>query len=94
MGRKQCGMNDADAFCGGRSLVYVEGEASMRKFTNSENQQQQALSIVQRKGLTLHPSSSICEGSTDSVIGQIDVLEKREPGSSSSSSESSGESSE
>ena len=31
---------------------------------------------------------------TDSVIGQIDVLEKREPGSSSSSSESSGESSE
>ena len=31
-----------------RSMVYIEGEASMRKFTNSENKEQQALSIVQR----------------------------------------------
>lgn len=37
----------------GRSMVYVEGEASMRKFTNSENREQQALSIVQREPSTL-----------------------------------------
>ena len=30
------------------SLVYIEGEATMRKFTNADNQEQQALSIVQR----------------------------------------------
>ena len=52
-------MNDADKFRDGRSLVYVEGEASMRKFTNSENQQQQALSIVQRKDLSSFSSAHL-----------------------------------
>lgn len=63
----------------------------MRKFTNSENQQQQALSIVQRKRgfFLLSLSSRLGDSITDTVVGQIDVLEKREPGGSSSSSESS-----
>ena len=59
----------------------------MRKFTNSENQQQQALSIVQRKDPHLHSSSRPCKSITDQVIGQIDVLEKREPDKSSDSGE-------
>lgn len=32
----------------GRSMVYVEGEASMRKFQRENEGEQQALSIVQR----------------------------------------------
>ena len=30
------------------SLIYLEGEAAMRKFQNAENKEQHALSIVQR----------------------------------------------
>lgn len=33
---------------GDRSMVYIEGEASMRKFQKADEAEQQALSIVQR----------------------------------------------
>lgn len=31
-----------------RSMIYIEGEASMRKFQKADEAEQQALSIVQR----------------------------------------------
>lgn len=34
---------------GYRSLVYIEGEASMNKFTGKDGSAQQSLSIVQRE---------------------------------------------
>lgn len=45
---------------GDRSMVYLEGEASMRKFQKADEAEQQALSIIQRSSLNLlfpHPLS-------------------------------------
>ena len=58
----------------------------MRKYTNQENREQQALSIVQRMHWPLSfPNSipllplwqSLGRSVTDSIQGQIDILEKR-----------------
>ncbi|CAF9922753.1 MAG: ssDNA-binding protein, mitochondrial [Heterodermia speciosa] len=43
------GLRDVMMGLGKGSLLFVEGEASMRKFVNSENKEQQALSIIQRQ---------------------------------------------
>jgi len=39
-----------------RSMIYIEGEASMRKFQKADEAEQQALSIVQRSSPNLSSS--------------------------------------
>ncbi|KAG6993854.1 glycyl-tRNA synthetase [Physcia stellaris] len=58
------------------SMVYIEGDASMRKFTTPEGGEKQALSIVQRQIDVLEKRDP---SHLESSEGQIDVLEKTEP---------------
>ena len=52
------GMLDADIAILYRSLVYVEGDASMNKFTAKDGTPQSALSIVQRESVLFFTLSS------------------------------------
>ena len=46
----------ADGLCGYRTLVYLEGDASMRKYETKDGRTETALSIVQRECYSLYTS--------------------------------------
>lgn len=56
------GLRDVVMGLGKGSLVYVEGEASMRKFQREGGEEQQALSIVQRNIEVLDKRTAESEG--------------------------------
>ena len=65
---------------GDRSMVYIEGEASMRKFQRDGEAEQNALSIVQRscsQPLFFHLMYTWTLQGAETIAGNIEILEKR-----------------
>lgn len=45
--------------CGHRSLVFVEGDASMSTYQDAEGKTRSSLNVVQRTSTTNHPLTSL-----------------------------------
>ena len=75
------GMLDADIAILYRSLVYVEGDASMNKFTAKDGTPQSALSIVQREFVlffTLSLGGKVGTAYRGRCIGNFEILDRRD----------------
>ena len=72
---------DADIAITYRSLVYVEGDASMNKFTAKDGTPQSALSIVQREFVlffTLPLGGKVGTAYRGRCIGNFEILDRRD----------------
>lgn len=56
--------------CFTRTLVYVEGDATMRSYEDSDGKRQHALNIVQRKPATLFMHLHVRDTHTNACRGQ------------------------
>jgi hypothetical protein len=74
-GLKICGPSGLTSYC--RSLVYVEGDATMNTYQDSEGKNRSALNIVERKfpsPLTIRPILTAPSGKLEVLKRPEDVL--------------------
>ncbi len=68
---KRCGLFVLILYC--RSLLYVEGDATMNTYQDSEGKNRSALNIVERKFAPYIPASILT-----AVSGKIEILKRPE----------------